>query len=415
MSSLALAAATPELERRTAMPLLLVLARRARILLAVPLGCALLTALVCKLSTPVFTATGRILPPQYNEATVSSLTSQLGGESQIGNSALTLKNPTDLFVGILGSRTIADAVIAKHHLADHYRETDPDKLRKELAKSTDIHAAKDGIISISVDDRDRDVAAELANAYVDEFYVYSQALARRESERRAEFYRRALIQAQAHLHDADLALTAVEKRTGLTRLGGQDSAIIQAAAELQAQISAREVQLRTMSAYATASNPDVQLIQRELANLRSELDRLRRQTPTGTTQPDSSGRMPIVELGGAPDAYLTHVEKKRDVLYWEAIVALLGRYAELGQIDERRDMSLFQVLDLAVPPSVKAKPRTTVNMILTATGTEILTMIAVLVEAYIAERRNRSPEFTAQWRELRALLSIRTLLGRGKR
>jgi tyrosine-protein kinase Etk/Wzc len=401
----AVISADTQLGRRTAMPLFLVLARKFRILIAVPLVCAVATAVICKLSTPDFTATARILPPQYNEATVSSLTSQLGGASDIGNSALTLKNPTDLFVGILGSRTIADAVIARHQLAKHYDESDADNVRKKLAKSTDIHAAKDGIISISVDDRDRVVAAELANAYVAEFYVFAQELAQRGAARRDQFYRRALIQAQGRLRKADLFLTEVENRTGLTRLGGQDGAIIEAAAELQAQIAAREVQLGTMGAYATSTNPDVQLIQRELVNLRAELDRLRSKSSLAGPAPAPDGRMPMVALGDAPDAYLTHAEAKRDVLYWESIVTLLGRYAELGQIDERRDMSLFQVLDTAIPPTVKSKPRTLVDMILAATGSGMMMLIAILVHGYVKERRTGSAGFDSQWTELVTLLS----------
>jgi hypothetical protein len=38
-------------------------------------------------------------------------------------------NPTDVYVGILGSRTIADDIIAKFHLGDVYRKKDAEDTR----------------------------------------------------------------------------------------------------------------------------------------------------------------------------------------------------------------------------------------------------------------------------------------------
>ena len=80
-------------QRHSVLPLLLVIARRLRLLVGIPFLCAVLAVAYSLLVAPVYTATARILPPQYNENTVMAMQNQLGGESQLGNSALTLKNP----------------------------------------------------------------------------------------------------------------------------------------------------------------------------------------------------------------------------------------------------------------------------------------------------------------------------------
>lgn len=386
------------------LPLLVVLFRRWRLLLGVPFACALVAVAYSLVAAPVYTATARILPPQYNENTVMAMQNQLGGESQLGNSALTLKNPTDLFVGILTSRTIADSIIEAVGLRDYYDEEAVADARRVLAAATKIRAAKDGIVSISVDDTDREMAATIANAYVDQFYAFSRSLARQQAARRAGFYAAALEEARRALAAADLELARTEKSTGFTRLSGQDEAIVQPAAELRAQIATREVQLKTMASYATESNPDYRLIRRELGNLRAELARLQApSSPSGAAPAE-----PFVGLGDVPDALLAHARSKRDVEYWENIVILLGRFSELGKIDESRDISLFQVLDHAIAPHDKSRPRTRVNAILAGVGSGFACLVWVLAGAYVAERRRECAEFERDWRELLAALPFGT-------
>ncbi|MEM7081903.1 MAG: Wzz/FepE/Etk N-terminal domain-containing protein [Pseudomonadota bacterium] len=381
----------------SALPLLLILARRLKFLIFVPLAAGILAIIYSKSVDPIFTATARILPPQYNENTVLGMQNQPGGESQLGNSALTLKNPTDLFVGILTSRTIVDAVIERHALLDYFDEEEIGEVRRTLSGATVIRAAKNGIVSIAVEDTDPEMAAVLANAYVEEFYAFSRALARQQAQQRSSFYDTALDSAWTKLYNADRELAETEKETGFTRLNGQQGAIVQSVAELQGQIASREIQLETMSSYATATNPDVRLLRRELSNLKRELaEHQNRQQNDAIT--------PLVGLGSAPEAMLVHAQGKRQVEYWEQIVMLLGRFSELGKIDETRDMSLFQVLDHAIPPHDKSAPRTAVNAILATLGTGFVCLMWVLVSDYIRQRRDASVAFDAQWQELLAQL-----------
>ena len=81
-------------------------------------------------------------------------------------------------------------------------------------------------------------------------------------------------------------------------------------------------------------------------------------------------------------------------------MSLLGRLGEMGKIDERRDLSLFQVLDWAVPPHDKSKPRTKVNAILALLGSGFGCLIWVLACAHIERRRAISSDFDQQWTEL---------------
>ena len=376
------------------MPVLLPLVQAKWLLIGVPFAVSFLVLLHGIFSTPYYKATTRVLPPQYNQNTISRGLIAMGGESALGNSALNLKNPTDLFVGILRSRTILDGVIENHDLLKHYKADDMDSARQLLESRTDINSGKDGIVEISVEDSDPVQAAQLANAYVRELQSFSSELAKKEGGRRSDFFNNALSKARQSLNEADEQLRRTEKVTGFTRLRGQDEAILSTARDLRNQIAHKEVQLRTLLSYATEANPDVRLLRSELANLKQKIQEATSEPQALDPKAGSNGA--FVPLSKAPDALMAHSQRKRDVEYWENIVTILGQYTELGKMDETRDFSLFQVLDIAISPQTKSRPRIKVNVILSGAGSTMLTVMFIWASAYIRQRRMASTRFAEQ-------------------
>jgi uncharacterized protein involved in exopolysaccharide biosynthesis len=376
------------------MPVLLPLVQAKWWVIGVPLVVSVLVLLHGIFSTPYFKASTRVLPPQYNQNTISRGLIAMGGESALGNSALNLKNPTDLFVGILRSRTILDGVIQNHDLLKHYDAKDMDTARQLLESRTDINSGKDGIVEISVEDSDPVRAAQLANAYVQELQTFSSDLAKKEGGRRSDFFNNALSKARQSLNEADEQLRRTEKRTGFTRLRGQDEAILSTARDLKNQIANKEVQLRTLLSYATDDNPDVRLLRSELSNLKQKVQEATSEIPGSGSKANNQGA--FVPLSKAPDALMEHSQRKRDVEYWENIVTILGQYTELGKMDETRDFSLFQILDIAISPQNKSRPRIKVNIILSGVGSTMLTIMFIWARAYVRQRRTASPKFAEQ-------------------
>ena len=77
------------------MPVLLPLVQAKWLLVGVPFVVSFCVLLHGLFSTPYYKASTRVLPPQYNQNTISRGLIAMGGESALGNSALNLKNPTD--------------------------------------------------------------------------------------------------------------------------------------------------------------------------------------------------------------------------------------------------------------------------------------------------------------------------------
>src|SRR5437879_7909905 len=135
--------------------LLIVLAKHKRIVLGVPFVAAVVAAIISLLMSNVYTATTQILPPQRSALAASALLNQLGGAlgsfGALAGGALGVGNPSDLYVGMLKSRTIADNLIARFDLNKIYDQEFQSNTRNVLQKNSTITAGKDGIIAIEVD------------------------------------------------------------------------------------------------------------------------------------------------------------------------------------------------------------------------------------------------------------------------
>jgi tyrosine-protein kinase Etk/Wzc len=364
--------------------LLLILLRRRRDLLLGTGAAVVIAAVVAFLLPNRFTATAVILPPQQNSSSAMALLGQLGGSplASLAGGSLGLKNPNDLQVAMLKSRTVEDAMVERFNLMSLYRKKRRSDARREFEKDSDLeNGLKDGLIRISVSDESPQRAAEMANAYVEEYKKLSASIAVSEASQRRLFFEQQLVEAKENLATAEEALKQTEQKTGLIQLDGQARAVIESVARLRGQVAAKEVQIRAMHQFAAEQNPDLQLAEQELAGLQQQLA----QMGAGA---GNSGDF-LMPKGNVPAAGLDYLRKLREVKYNETIFELLAKQFEIAKIDEARQGSVVQVVDRAVVPDKKSSPRRLLIIGCSATAGLVLTIFWVLFsEALRAARKD---------------------------
>ena len=359
--------------------LLIVLAKHKRVVLGVPLAVAIGAAIVSVLLPSIYTGTARILPPQQSASAASALLNQLGGAlgglAGAAGGALG-RNPSDLYVGMLKSRTVADNLIARFDLNKVYDQELHSRVRNSLQDNTTITAGRDGIIAIDVDDKDPKRAADLANAYVDELTKLTKVLAVTEASQRRLFFEQQLVQAKDNLTVAEIAARQGLQKGGLAQVDAQGRSMIAVTARLRAEISAKEVQLGAMRTFAAEGNPELQRTQQELEALRRELGRVEGASP----RPSSGGG------DSAGNTGLDNLGRLRDVKYYEFLYELLAKQYELAKIDEAKDATVIQVLDRAIEPDRRSKPRRSLIVLFWA----LLALIAAVSWALVREAAARA-------------------------
>lgn len=333
---------------------LVLLASRRRFIAVVTVAALLLGLALSLVLPPTFKASALIMPPQQQQSTSSMLAGQLSALAGLGTgggaASLGLKNPADMYVGILESRTIADELIQKFHLQSIYKTKKIVDTQVALKKHTDIETGKDGLIHIDVRDHDPNRASALANEYVDELYRMNSGLAIGEAAQRRVFFDQQLNDEKSALQQSEIDLRNTEQRTGVIQLSGQASTIIRSIAETRAQIDSFEVQLQAMRTFATEQNPDAIQLQQKIAALRAQLadyENNQKKLQPGDIE------MPA---GQVPQASLEYIDRLRDMQYHETLFELLAKQYEAARLDEAKSAPIIQVIDRAVPPDKKSGP-----------------------------------------------------------
>lgn len=360
-------------------------------------GCAIAVA-AALLAAPVYISTAVILPPQEQKGGgMAAMLGQLGGLAGAAGSIAGLKNPNDMYVGMLQSQTVGDAVIKKFDLQKHYKTETMFATRKQLAKNSNMVSGKDGLISIIVEDSNPEKASEMANEFVSQLAAVTRKLAVTEAAKRRVFFESQLKTAKESLASAEVVLQDVQKKTGMLQLDGQVKGIIANIAQLQAQIAAREVQLNSARTFATSNNPDVVRAQEELRSLRQQLAKLQ----VGGKVESGNLMVPTAQI---PEVGVEYIRSLRDVKYSETMFEMMAKQFELAKVDESKESSLIQQLDIAEPAELKSRPRKTMIVLGgLMVGMLIGVTVAFVRGYYVRSRssddsRQRWDRFFASWK-----------------
>jgi uncharacterized protein involved in exopolysaccharide biosynthesis len=397
----------PGAEReKTFLDFLVVLAKHKKLIFRLPIAAGFMAVIVSLLLPKWYTATAKIMPPQQSQSNAVAILGQLGVLTGGGASqALGLKNPSDVYVTMFKSRTVADKLIERFDLKNVYGEEYLFETRKQLARNSSITSSRDGIITIEVEDTDPKRATDIANAYVEELRNVTVHLAVSEASQRRVFFEGQLKKAKDDLGTAEVELKKFAQGAGLVNPDGQATLTVTAAAQLRAQITAREVNLAAARLFATEDNPEVKRIHQELAGLRTELARMDKNVNIG------KGDV-LVSVGRAPEVGLEYVRRLREVKYFEALFEILAKQYEIARIDEAKDATLIQVLDAAVQPEIKSKPKRTLIVLLTVLVAVILSIVLALMLESL-QRAFQDPDRAALLRQLRNLILARRPSGTG--
>lgn len=374
------------------MDILLILAKHKKKLLLYPVGFGIAGLLVSLALPSVFKANTKILPPQQSQSTASAMLSQLGGLAGGAGAALGIKNPNDLYLGMLKSRAITDKLIQRFDLQKRYESKFLENARTELEANSAIASGKDNIISIDVEDKDPKLAAAIANAYVEELAALTGKFALTEASQRRMFFEKQLELTKGKMISAEMSLANGMSSKGMFSIDAQSKAVLETVAKLRAGISAKEIQLKSMQAFVTPNNNEYKRANQELLGMQQELAKLENGNQAATAP----------EAVNPKDGGFSNVQTLRDVKYYQMLYELLAKQYEVARLDEAKDAPLIQVLDKAVEPERKFKPKRAVITIAAGFFGLILAFIIAFVSEAVS--RPKTAEEQEKWRLLKSYL-----------
>jgi uncharacterized protein involved in exopolysaccharide biosynthesis len=387
-------------DRISVLDLLILFFERKLTIFFITAGFALVAIVLSLLWPKSYTATVTLLPPDQNSSLETMMAAQMGGAigslASMAGSSLGLKNPNDMYVSLLRGQTVGDAMVQRYNLMQQYHQPYVSSARKILNGRTAIDSGlKDGLIHISVDDGDPHRAAELANGYVEQFRKLSEHLAISAAARRRLFFEQQLQQSQEKMASAENALQQMQQKTGLIEISSQSRALIQAAAGLEAQIAAKEVEIQSIQTFATGQNAQLIQAKEELAGLQTQLAKLGGKS----VDPDSL----IIPKGAVSADNLEYLRKLRDVKFSEEVYMIIDRQYELARLDEAKEGPLVQVVDPALPPDARSSPKRGLTVVL-ATFFGFWLALFFVYGQYSWQRWKLDPRFASKISRLHAAI-----------
>lgn len=357
--------------------LVIVLAKYKKSILTLPLVVAILASGIALSLPDTFTATTKVLPPQKGMS-AAAMMAQLGGLADAAGSAAGLKNPADLYVGMFRSRSVADNLIQRFGLNKVYEKEFQSQARKELEKRTAISTGKDSIIMLEVDDQDPQRAADIANAYVEELFKLSKTLAVTEAAQRRLFFEKQFEQAGENLVAAETAAREGMNQSGLIKVDEQGRSLVETTARLRSAATVKEVQIAAMRSYAAERNPQLLAAQQELGAIRTELSKI-----------EGLGNEQLSESSKSPQGMKT-LGLLRTLKYHEAVYELMAKQFEAAKIDESKDPSFIQVVDRAIVPDRKSRPKRALIVIVAALAAGVLAVVLCIYPGGVEEIPSKS-------------------------
>ena len=367
--------------------LALVLAKHKRLIIGIAFVACFVALILGFTMTPIYRAETRIVPPQLLTGQMQTgglLSLPSGLRSRVGQFGGT-STPADLITGIVKSRTMLDRIIDKFDLMDYYEAEYRQNARRALSDATNASVdTKSGLITITVEDKDPALAADIANAFVNELQDLLQNLAITQVSQQRLFLENQLKQAHHNLIQAEEEFQRYQAQSGLLNVDVQTKALMDAIARIQAQIAAKEVELKAARTFATAQNPEIKRLQAELAGLKKELKNL--EAKAGRDNPNL-----IPAFEEIPKAGMEYARRLRDFKFQETLYQTLLQQYQAAVMAEASEGMVVQVVDPAIPPELKIKPRRKHMLIVAGFLGLFVGIFAAFIKEFI-DNSSKNPE-----------------------
>ena len=355
------------------------LKKRIKALAAFVLGLTLITWAGSVLFLPkIYRSEATILPLEPPDTTLVTVLAQFGGTLPFWG--LQKQSSSQTIIAVLESRTIAEAIAKRfgsaillekkqNPLEDKGHPLDPVEMESRIRTVKSIRKViwdkKTGVVKVRVEHRDPKLAAQVANAYLEEADKFMRDNALTMVKRQRIFLETQVEKTKKELQRAEEELKAFQEEKRLVVMDAQAQAAIKGVAELKAIITAKEVELDVLKTYATAQNPRVQILDSEIKELTKQLQKLEAE--------NSAKGGSDLSLVSAPDLGLTYARLQREVSYKEKLLEMLYKMYESARIDEAREDIKFQIIDQAAPSYRPVSPKPVFN-----------TLIAFFVSVFLA-------------------------------
>jgi capsule polysaccharide export protein KpsE/RkpR len=325
---------------------------------------------------PKYESTVQIMPPDSGggssglAAILPALTKSPGLAGLAGD-FLGSKSSSAVLIKVMQSRTVCKELMDQFHLQEIWKLDYEEDTCLKLGKRTDIaDDKKSGVITLTVHDRNKDLAQNLATAYVVKLNEAMTRVSNTAAGHEREFIEKRLADEKEKLEQSEQQFSQFASSNMALDVPEQTKVTVEAAARLQGELIAARAQLEALKQTYTPENIRVKSAQAHVNELERELGRINSgRSSTATTQ-DASNPYPSVK--NLPILGTRWADLYRENKIHETVVELLTQQYELARIQEAKDTPTAKILDEASTPE-RRRPN---GILIAVAGTLLFALLA---------------------------------------
>ncbi|RLC48215.1 MAG: hypothetical protein DRH57_02570 [Candidatus Cloacimonadota bacterium] len=337
--------------------ILIIIAKHKKFVIITTLIVSVIAVIYSLLTTQYWTSTATILPAQEQRSQASFISSSLRG---FGSSLLggTLQTQGMDLVTIMKSRTFSEDVVRKFNLIKYLKIDNPDSLiSMELAvralkkKISKIKINEEtGVISISIETKDRFLSSKIANYYWQLLDKYNREIRMTKGKQSRIFIEERLYQIKNELDSLAMKINEFQKRNKTIDLNQQTIKLINSYSDLISQKMNIEIEIEYNKEFLDSYSPIIQSLIKKKQIIDKKIKEIE-------LSEDNLKPKYILNIDDIPDLSLKYAYLKLNYQIKQNLYEFLYPQYESAKIEEIKDLPTIEVIDKAIPAGLRSRPK----------------------------------------------------------
>ena len=362
-----------------------VLAKRRGLIFGLVIAATLIAVVISLLLPKWYKADALILPPKNMNLPVGEMARISEAVSVTSGLDLpVLVTPSDVYVQILRSRSITSRIIAQYELQTRYETDNFDETYEALMANTNFRVTNEGMLSIEVEDKDPNTAADIANSFCTELDNVNQEIVNERIKQTFDFVKARLEQVKNEMDSSRMALERFQMQHKTVDFDEQTRLAVEQAINLKVNLSEIEFKLRLKEMNLGKENTELQELEQQRKIILNQLSELEK------SNADSS-------FFSLPVADIPTLKGQYEILYSnvkvsEELYQVLLNQREQIKMKELEKMPTISVLDKASVPQLRSRPKRTYIVVATFALSLIFALFLAMLLEYLVRLEKTNPE-----------------------
>jgi len=265
--------------------------------------------------------------------------------------------PSFVYAAILRSRTVEEAIVKRFNLMERFEAVYLEDAIRALDGLINVDISEANIITVQVTTKDPGLSAQIANSLLEELDKVNKEKRITSAKLTREFVEKRVEETERELEQAAQNLKEFQEENKAVSVEEQVAAQIEIIATLRSEIALKEVDYNLKLNNLNKTHPTMIQLNNNIEELNKQVEKIER----GANLDRGSYILPFSEI---PElSYrMGFLLKDREVL--TAVYKLLVQQLEQAKIQEKKDTPTIQVLDTAITPERKSKPKRSLIVVL---------------------------------------------------